>query len=71
MVLDQPQMGGGMVAHAAEGVAVCGVAFHDGAADPVDHRLPELGAQEILIPHLAGVELDGYLAGEFNSQRLV
>ena len=71
VVLDQLPVGLGMVAHAAIGVAIGGVALHDRAVDRLDHRLPELGAQEILVSLFAGVQLDRDLAGELQPQQAV
>ena len=48
-----------------------GVALHDGAFHMVDHRLPEVRAEEVLIALLAGVELHGHLAGQVNAQQLI
>ena len=46
------------------GAAIGSVALHDGAADVVDHRFPELRAKEILISLFTGMQLDCNVAGE-------
>ena len=46
------------------GAAIGSVALHDGAADVVDHRFPELRAKEILISLFTGMQLDRDIAGE-------
>ena len=43
---------------------VGGVALHHGAVHSLDHGLPELRLQEVLVPLLAGVELHGHFAGQ-------
>ena len=48
-----------------------GVALHDGAGDVLGHGLPEGGAQEVLVAGLAGVDLDGHLAGQLLVQKVV
>ena len=46
------------------------VALDDRSADMVDDGLPEFRAEEVLIADLAGVYLDGDIAGEFLSGQL-
>ena len=46
------------------GAAIGSVALHDGAADVVDHRFPELRAKEILISLFTGMQFDCNVAGE-------
>ena len=42
-----------------------GVAFHHGAAHRLNGGFPEFRAQEVLVAHLAGMQLDGHIAGQF------
>ena len=46
------------------GALIGGVALHHGAVHGLDHGLPELGLQEVLVPLLTGVELHGHFAGQ-------
>ena len=48
-----------------------GVALNDGAVYGLDHRLPELGRQKVLVARFAGVHLDGDLAGQIETHGLV
>ena len=64
MFLQQLPVGLCVVPHSAGGIAIGGVALHHGAIHGLDHGLPELGLQEVLVPLLTGVELHGHLAGQ-------
>ena len=44
---------------------VGGVAFYDRAVHGLNHRLPEVGAEEVLVARLAGMQLDGDAPAEF------
>ena len=48
-----------------------GVALNDGAVYGLDHRLPELGRQKVLVARFAGVNLDGDLTGQLETHGLV
>ena len=50
---------------------VGGVALGHSAAHGVNNRLPEGRTQEILVSHLAGMNLDGHLAGQVLLQKLI
>ena len=50
---------------------VGGVALHDRAVQLGNHRSPEIGMQEVLVAHLAGVNLDGNLTGQLNAQHAI
>ena len=50
---------------------VGGIALHDGAAHVVDHRLHEVGAQEVLVSGLAGVDFDGHFSLQLDAQGAV
>jgi hypothetical protein len=60
-------MFGGGVASAV----VSGVALGHGAANLIDDGFPESGAEIVLVAGLAGVNLDGHLAGEGGIQKLI
>ena len=44
-----------------------GIGLHDGAAYPFHHRLPEVGAQKILVAGFTGMDFNGYIAGQRNA----
>ena len=60
MLFHQLDVLGRLVARTAVG----GVALNDGAVYGLDHRLPELGRQKVLVARFAGVNLDGDLTGQ-------
>ena len=59
-----------MVLGGVAAALVGGVALDDRSADMVDDGLPEFRAEEVLIADLAGVYLDGDIAGELLSGQL-
>ena len=53
-------------------LAVIGrVALNDRAMQLVYHRCPEIRVQEVLVAHLARMDLDGNLARQLNAQQAV
>ena len=58
-----PVGGGGVPAP-----VIGGVALHDGAVHRLDHGLHQVGADEVLVPRLAGVELHRHLALQLHAQ---
>ena len=64
-------VGVGVVAHAARGVAVSGVALDHRAFDFLHHRPPEFRTQEVLVAQFAGVHLDGHLARQLYAQFVI
>ena len=53
-------------------LAVVGrVALNDRAMQLIYHRRPEIGVQEVLVAHLAGMDLDGNLARQLDAQQAI
>ncbi len=48
-----------------------GIALHNGAVYLVHHGLHEIGADKVLVPHLAGMHLHRHLAGQLCPQRII
>ena len=71
VLLYELEVGFRIVPHAAGGVAVSGVALHDGAPYRLYHGPPKLWAEEILVALLPGVDFDGHLAGQLHAQGAV
>ena len=53
------------------GATVCGVALYDGAADFLNDGTPELRAQEVFVAELAGMYLNGDVAGQLAIELLI
>ena len=53
------------------GAAVCGVALYDGAADFLHDGTPELRTQEVFVAELAGMYLNGNVAGQLAIEQLI
>ena len=47
------------------------VALNDRTMQPVYHRCPEIRVQEVLVSHLAGMDLDGNLTRQLDAQQAV
>ena len=71
VLLYELEVGVRVVAHARAGVAVGGVRLADRAAYLVYHGLPELGRHVVLVALLAGVDLNGDLAGQLYAEGIV
>ena len=50
---------------------VCGIAFHNGSFHMVNHRFHQIRSKEILISHLARMQLDSYFPGQFHPHGLI
>ena len=61
----------GMLFRGVPLTGIRGVALHNGAADVINHRLPEFRTEKVLIALLAGVQLDGNIARKLLSGKLI
>lgn len=59
VLIKKLKVGLGVVPDASAGVPIGGVALNDGTVDVIDHRLPKLGMEVVLVALLARMDLDG------------